>query len=209
MRCTFLSLAAAAVLVCASSTNAATLSGTTGETDFLISSGGANWNLRSFVEAPNPSGNANAYVDLDLDGVFGETGIGENTGNANATLGFTAAITDGLVLNFAVEGFGSAEATGSVDFIIENADLSTQTVSVTQGTLTAFTDSNGDMWDADFVFNNGGYGGDVVFNGGTTPGGANPDHQGVLTFSAVPEPASIAIAGLGLIGLIGLARRRR
>ena len=70
-------------------------------------------------------------------------------------------------------------------------------LTVVQGAPTAFADSTGEMWSADFVF-----------NGGTTGTGAfTPDHQGVLTFTQIPEPGSVMLGLLG--GLVLVARRRR
>ena len=156
---------------------ALTLTGTNGETDFLISSGGANWNLNPFP----PSGNANVYWDANRNGIFGEAG--ENDGNDVATLAFNAPITSGEELHFGVEGFGSAAETGTINFILELTDSSPLSLSVTEGMTEVFFDSNGDPWEANFEFNDGFYG-DVVFNGGAGGNGANVnDHQGILTLT--------------------------
>lgn len=171
-------------------------------TNVTISSGGANWDTTTFP----PSSNANVYWDANTNGTFGEAG--ENTGNVQGTLSFTInPITSGTAYHFGMEGFGTAGATGTITFTITNTDATTQLVNVVQGTTTNFSDSNGDQWQANFVFNNGGYG-DVVFNGGTGGNGANVnDHQGILTFTAVPEPSSTTLIGLG--GLALILRRRK
>jgi len=171
-------------------------------TPMMIASGGAVWDTVTFP----PSNNANVYWDANADGIFGNS-AGENTGNTAGTIPFTiSTIVGGSSFNFGLEGFPVAGATGSTSFTITNTDASTQLLNVVQGTPTAFSDSNGDQWTADFRFNNSGYG-DVVFNGGTGGNGAfTPDHQGVLSFSRVPEPSSILF---GLSALALLARRRR
>ena len=171
-------------------------------TPMTISSGAAAWDSITFP----PSGNANIYWDANVDGVFGNS-LGENTGNTAGTVGFTIpSILGDSSFDFGLEGFPVAGATGSTTFTITKTDSSTQFLSVVQGTPTAFSDSNGDQWTAEFFFTNSGYN-DVVFNGGTGGNGAfTPDHQGTLIFTQVPEPSA---ALLGLLSLGLLIRRRR
>ena len=166
---------------------------------------GANWDTITFP----PSGNANPFWDANADGIFGNS-PGENTGNTNETISFTInPIVGGTSYLFGLEGFPGSGETGSASFTITNTDLTTQEVNVVEGTTALFSDSNGDMWGVDFDFKNGFYG-DVVFNGGVGGNGVfTPDHQGVLTFSVVPEPSTSVMIGLGLAGLIGVRRRRR
>ncbi|MFI4862319.1 MAG: PEP-CTERM sorting domain-containing protein [Phycisphaerales bacterium JB063] len=174
--------------------------GTAGDHVYMAS-GGSAWNT---VPAP-PSNFANVYWDADRDGVFGETAIGENSGNSEADLAFTAAITDGEALHFGAAGFTAVTDTGLIEVTVQLTDLSTIRLVVNEGTSELFSDSNGDQWQADFDFINAGYG-DVVNNVSHLPGGAALDHQGVLTFTQVPEPGSLALLSLG--GLAMLRRRR-
>lgn len=153
-----------------------------------------------------PAGSfANLYWDSDNNGVFGETAKGENTGNAGS-LGFnTGAIASGTSYYFAMEGFATIETPPfGADFNIHNTDASIQRVQVLVGTPKNFTDSNGDQWQATFVFNRNGYA-DVVRNIDAIPGGTI-DHQGILTFTQIPEPSTAIL--LGLMALTGLRRRR-
>jgi len=157
-----------------------------------------------------PAGSfANIYWDSDNNGVFGETGKGENTGNG-AALGFsTGSISSGTSFYFGLEGFATVETPPfGADFDIHNTDASVQRVQVLVGTPKSFTDSNGDQWEATFVFNRNAYG-NVVQNTNTGAGGSGDpnDHQGILTFTQVPEPSSSLFAGLALAGV--LLRRRR
>jgi len=149
---------------------------------------------------------ANIYWDANNNGVFGEAG--ENSGNTDSSL---ANGIDGLTINsgdslvFAVEGFGTPD-TATFVFDITNSDSTTQTVSVVSGLSTIFTDANGDQYRVVFDFTPQGYG-DVVKNIDSVPGGKALDHKAVLTFTAVPEPSSAALLGLG--GLALLLRRRK
>jgi len=169
-------------------------SGTDGK-HMYISSGGAAYNSV-------PAGKyANIYVDIDQDGVFGETGIGENTGNSSASLAFEAPVVSGVPFHFGMEGFGVANETGFIQFRIRKTDLSIETLDVTEGTPESFFDGT-DEWTVTFDFDFGAYG-DVVHNVNTGPGQSAADHQGILTL--VPEPATLALAAVGLVVL----RRRR
>ncbi len=155
-----------------------------------------------------PAGsNANIYWDADNDQIFGETGIGENAGNSTATLGFTIAIIDEGSYYFAVEGFASSGIRDTIEFDIHNSDSSIQRVSITENTGLNIFDSNGDEWHIDYTLTLQGYG-NVVDNITHTGGGDGTlDHKAVLAFTAVPEPSSATLLGLG--GLALILRRRK
>lgn len=179
------------------------VAGTTAGPHFFlgrVGAGGSKWNTI-------PAGaSANVYWDSDNNGVFGETAKGENSGNGAGTLGFTINIIDGTSYYFAVEGFPNPGTNQGVDFDLHNTDSSIQRLQVISGNTVTFSDSNGDQWEASYTFTEQGYG-DVVSNVSSNPGGASNDHQGVLTFNAVPEPSSTALLGLGSLAM--LIRRRR
>ena len=171
-------------------------------TPLTVNAGAAAYDTITFP----PSGLANPYWDANADGIFGNS-PGENTGNTNATIGFTIPIVGGTNYFLGMEGFTVASGPGSVSFTLTNSDASTQALTVNGGVPLAFNDSNGDPWVAEFQFNVGAYG-DVVFNGGAGGNGAfQPDHQGILRFTLVPEPGSAALLGLGFLGL-ALRRKR-
>ncbi|MCP5538022.1 MAG: PEP-CTERM sorting domain-containing protein [Akkermansiaceae bacterium] len=192
----------------------ATTSGTGSGSDYInytgnflgIKSGTSQWNTAP-ANGVGFYNLANVYWDADNDGTFGETGIGENSGNGATTLDFEAApITATTSYYFGIAGFAGANTTGSIRFAIRKQDTTTVSILVAEGTPVNFSDSNGDPWQASFEFNNQHYG-DVVNNISHSPGGASNDHQGVLTLTLVPEPSSAALLGLG--GLALILRRRK
>lgn len=173
--------------------------GNAGGSAILDGSGG--WDF----EAGGPW--ANVYYDADQDDVFGEIADGDTSGDTNASLNFTQTISNGLTLNFAVEGFGgSGGSSDSFRFNVQNTDLTTQTITVNASSTTDFSDSNGDQWSVAYAFTAQGYG-DVVTNLNSTPGNNAQDHKAVLTFTQVPEPSSVTLLGLG--GLALILRRRK
>lgn len=198
----------ASALVFALNTSAAmilTAAGTAGDHLFIGSPLGT---LAAKYNTVPAGSSANIYYDVDQDGIFGETGIGENSGNTASSLAFnTAPITSGTVMHFGVEGFTTPDDTGIMEFTLLLTDASRSRQVVAEGTPVTFFDSTGDEWSAEFLFNYQGYG-DVVRNIDSVPGGATLDHQGVLTFTQVPEPASLALLALGMGALLVVNRRR-
>ena len=150
---------------------------------------------------------ANVYWDANDNGTFGEAG--ENSGNTTALLSNVIGgleITDGMTMNFAVEGFDGAGGTSSsYNFGITKTDTNLETINVLTGSTVNFFDG-AQEWEVAYDFTAQGYG-DVVFNIGTGAGGQTQDHKAVLTFTAVPEPSSAALLGLG--GLALILRRRK
>lgn len=148
------------------------------------------------------------YWDADTDGIFGETGIGENTGNTETSRALDIGLASGTTYEFALEGFDTGAVTDfTSSFDIRNTDTSVQRVTVTTGSATTFSDSNGDSWSVALAFNKAHYG-DVVSGANTGAGGGNiTDNQATLTFTSIPEPSSTALLGLG--GLALILRRRK
>jgi len=122
---------------------------------------------------------ANIYWDADKDGVFGETGLGENAGNTSASLAFNAPITSGDPLHFGMDGFAGVDNTGAIQFTLQRTDASTIRQLVHEGSPFLFRDSTGEVWYATFDFIQNAYG-DVVSNVSDAPGSNASDHQGVL-----------------------------
>ena len=144
---------------------------------------------------------ANVYWDANNNGTFGEAG--ENSGNTTASLSNVLngqTISDGFVMNFAVEGFsGSAGVSDTFRFNITQTDSTVITINAAIGD-TAFVDSNGDHWSVHYAFTKKGYG-DVISSNRSAPGG-RADHKAVLTFTKVPAPLRAALLGLGGITVI-------
>lgn len=194
-----------AATVVSSSAAIQLVAGTTNANNISIFATGPTWDT-------TPAGsNANVYWDADNDNIFGETGIGENSDNSTTSLDFTIAITSGTSYVFAMEGFGGSvdNTSASATFDILTVGSTSQRLTVTNDATVSFTDADGQDWEAAFVFNKDAYG-DVVRNTSHLAGGQATDDQAILTFTnvtAVPEPSSTALLGLG--GLALLMRRRK
>ena len=177
------------------------VSGTTVDTDTAILWVGIN----SFDTAPAPpSSRANLYWDADKDGVLGETGIGENTGN-DIELGINFTVVDGETYHFVVNGW-ALSGTAMFDFYVQKTDSSLELLSVTEGTPTTFFDG-AQEWSAEYVYTAGGLGVDAV--GGVFVGadGTGPDHLGQLTFEAIPEPATMGLVAVFGGGILFVRRK--
>ena len=166
---------------------------------FGVSGAGSNWDTNQSAD----SGNANIYWDADTDSTFGETGIGENSGNTDASLAFSFNAVSGSTYSFAFESFGGTDGVATATVFLNGISTA-----LTEGTQANFNDGVDD-WTIDFDFAFEGTG-DVVSNVGNTPNAAGNDHLVTLTFvntTAVPEPSSTALLGLG--GLALILRRRK
>lgn len=202
-------IALLSALVCATSSSHAALSIVGNDATPLLISHSSNfapgWDTSSDGSA------SNAFIDLDGDGVFGETGIGENVDDTPSGVSINITPSGTTTYNFALEGFGvdPSRLTFTASFDSGTAPI---LVTVTgAGNTESITDPiTGEQWSVSYDFTTGFYG-DVVFNTavGTNGTFAN-DHQFRLTLTEVvpvPEPSSTLLAGLATLGL--LAKRRR
>ncbi|MBC8342183.1 MAG: hypothetical protein H8E63_11055 [Proteobacteria bacterium] len=162
-------------------------------------------------QAVPPSNSANFYYDANGDLDFNAID-GDSTGNTNASLAVNRLLSDGDVMNFYFEDFDfDLESVAGITLSgvdIEQTDGTIiDNLSVTEGSRTLFTDSNGLVWQIVLDVIDGGGLGDIVTNTNSEPGGGGPDEQFTLTFTQIPTPAALP-AGLGMLAIIAMRRRR-
>lgn len=159
-----------------------------------------------------PSGSANVYASND----GGSTLL--NGGGSNASLAWSQAITDGLVITLITNDFGLGNHTGVFGFDVLGADgstliydgavdagnVNTGGAEVLDGASVVIVDTDGVQWNV--AFNALGPTGSDIIGGVDSIADGTNDLASSLTFTIVPEPGSLALLGLG--GLSILRRRR-
>ncbi len=163
------------------------------------------------------SGTIDLYLDTELDSAFepggvgaGGTGFGDDTdGDDTAIKIATLSLTDGVGHTFVDFGGGNLDNQGSVDLAFDftyvlpgfwldknGVDL----LSLVQNNPTwilGFTDMNIDT---------------PTFDPGVPAGAlytAKSNQNGSGNLDVVPEPASMLLLGTGLLGMVGIGRKKR
>jgi len=139
------------------------------------------------LTASQTSGFFNIYFDDDLtDGTdFDAYNI---SSAADASKAIDGELFLGLSFNILKEGAGFTVTNGTIDSLWD----------VTGGSAAYHFDTNSDL-----------FGTDLRFNATTFFQGLTAASVGIATGNTIPEPTSLAIFGLGLLGLAGASKRRK
>ena len=178
------------------------------------------------TEAVPPSGSANMYARVG--------GTWLNHGNTNPLLAYDVTITDGLVVELVFQNWGAlADGPGDSDLrglTVIGTDGTTEVfkagvlgasngltgTAIVEGTAATFQDTDGQWWQIDYDFTSGGAGGDIVGNTGIigvddpstyyNPGPAS-DHLATVTYTAIPEPATLGMVAVFGGGILFIRRK--
>ena len=141
----------------------------------------------------------NTLTSADLGIAPGQISL--NSSYGTAVLGFTAPVTGIYAFDIAIGGTIVTEGGGSGNALALNGDVSVNGTNMASNSFL----NNVKVWQFNSALSAGQTVDAYVLSNGTTPGGNT-----ALNFSvnAVPEPGSYLALGIGLIGLIGVRKRR-
>jgi len=175
-----------------------------------ISHGGATWNSLLIVASTNFPGGSNGNLTQESITGAGSTGSGTLTVNVVETGGFTSPGGSGTQMNLQSNVSRSDGETGTtLTFQSFSTDINNNSVSPGQQTFNPLVGVNVSPNQVSVGFVRGAtypLSSTLTLTAGDS---ANINVNGSTTVTAVPEPSTMAIAGLGALGMIGYGLRRR
>lgn len=172
-------------------------------------------NTVTYTTVPN-AGNAGTTIAVDWGaslatnlvanmGVTSQTAgvIGSNTGSFAQSIGFSSPIVNPILF------FNFTDATARLDFGVLNLTLLQANNAQLAGGVLNFAGSSNGFQDGAALRVNGTFGPGTPINFTMFSNGSVTNFDSFGFTVAVPEPSSIVMAGLGLLGTLGLWRVRR